>query len=587
MTKNAADIHATKFDTYRAHLEVRRVQAIRHATRLRRLIKTKRVFIFGVIGYAVFDPSVAAALLPALLLLLPAVYLQDRIHRGLCRARRGAEFYRHGIARIAGRWSSAGDSGQRYLGEDELILDDLDIFGHGSLFQFLSTARTSVGQDTLADWLIRPAKLPEIQRRQRAVDELRLEIEFREQLAVVALDPSRFRPEALAAWGDADTPFSGELARAAALGAGVAAVALAVAWLALEVGVWALGAAVMLELGFYACFRRGIRTMSVNGYRATTTLELLARLTATLKDTHFASPALAEIADSVFAAGKSPSRGTRIAYGILIQFPVLACFFCQLVPWSEQWRRRIAAAARHGLRGLGQLEALASLAQYADEQSDTIFPTVVEDAVCFEAVGLGHPLIPTTERVANDVSLNSARQLLLISGSNMSGKSTMLRTVGVNAVLARCGAPVCAKRLRTSVFAIGTAMRFRDSLDNRTSHFLAVILRLRRVLDLADAGPQPLLFLLDEILQGTNSRDRVVGAEAVLRKLVDHGAVGMVTTHDLQLTRIVDNLGDRAANVHFVDRLVDGDLCFDYKMRPGVVRTTNALTLMRKMGLDV
>jgi len=149
MTKNAADIRATRFDTYRANLEVRRVQATRCAMRLRRLIKTKRVFIFGVIGYAVFDPSVAAALLPTLLLLIPVVYLQDRIHRGLNRARLGAEFYRQGIARIEGGWPSTGDSGQRYLGEDELILDDLDIFGRGSLFQFLSTARLAWQQRTI------------------------------------------------------------------------------------------------------------------------------------------------------------------------------------------------------------------------------------------------------------------------------------------------------------------------------------------------------------------------------------------------------------------------------------------------------
>jgi DNA mismatch repair ATPase MutS len=174
----------------------------------------------------------------------------------------------------------------------------------------------------------------------------------------------------------------------------------------------------------------------------------------------------------------------------------------------------------------------------------------------------------------------------MVSGSNMSGKSTMLRTVGINAVLALCGGPVCARELRISTFAVGTAMRFHDSLQQNTSHFHAVITRLRAVLQLQE-GDRPLLFLLDEILQGTNSQDRVTGAQAVIRTLIDRGGVGLVTTHDLALTEIVDALNSRARNVHFVDQLIDGRLQFDYRMRPGVVQTTNALALMRNMGLDV
>ena len=186
----------------------------------------------------------------------------------------------------------------------------------------------------------------------------------------------------------------------------------------------------------------------------------------------------------------------------------------------------------------------------------------------------------------NDVHLAADLAVLVISGSNMSGKSTLLRTVGVNAVLAQAGAPVRARRLRLSPLAVGTSMRIADSLQAGTSRFYAEIQRLRQIVDLA-AGPRPLLFLLDEILHGTNSHDRRFGAEAIVRGLVQRGAIGLVTTHDLSLATIADALAPRAANVHFEDHLEDGRMTFDYQLRPGVVRKSNALELMRAVGLEV
>jgi DNA mismatch repair ATPase MutS len=206
--------------------------------------------------------------------------------------------------------------------------------------------------------------------------------------------------------------------------------------------------------------------------------------------------------------------------------------------------------------------------------------------VCFDGEGLGHPLLPEAECVRNDVSLGGEVQVFVVSGSNMSGKSTLLRTVGINAVLAQAGAPVRARRLRLSSMSIGATLRIQDSLQRGTSRFYAEILRVRQLVALA-AGPLPLLFLLDEIFHGTNSQDRRLGAEGVVRSLVERGALGLVTTHDLALTEIVDLLGGRALNVHFEDRLEDGALQFDYRLQPGVVRHSNALALMRAVGLHV
>jgi DNA mismatch repair ATPase MutS len=181
-------------------------------------------------------------------------------------------------------------------------------------------------------------------------------------------------------------------------------------------------------------------------------------------------------------------------------------------------------------------------------------------------------------------------RVLVVSGSNMSGKSTLLRTLGVNVVLAQAGAPVRARRLRISPLAVGASIRVTDSLQGGVSRFYAEILRLRQILDAtAQPGPKgaPVLFLIDEFLHGTNSHDRLIGAEAVVRGLVERAAIGLVTTHDLALAGIADALGERAANVHFEDHIEDGRMVFDYVMRPGVVRKSNAIELMRSVGLEI
>jgi DNA mismatch repair ATPase MutS len=225
------------------------------------------------------------------------------------------------------------------------------------------------------------------------------------------------------------------------------------------------------------------------------------------------------------------------------------------------------------------------LATYSFENPEDPFPEILTNGPCLDAQGLGHPLLPRERCVRNDLHLSAERCALIVSGSNMAGKSTFLRTVGVNAVLTLAGAPVRARRLRISPLAVGAVLRVQDSLRDGRSRFYAELLRLRRLLDLAK-GPLPLLFLLNELLEGTNSRDRRVVAEAVIRALTGSGAVGLVTTHDLALTEIADLLAPRTANVHFQDTIEEGGLTFDYRLRPGVVGHGNARALLRAVGID-
>jgi DNA mismatch repair ATPase MutS len=235
---------------------------------------------------------------------------------------------------------------------------------------------------------------------------------------------------------------------------------------------------------------------------------------------------------------------------------------------------------------VGEFEALGSLASYAYEHPQDPFPELVEDGACFEGEGLGHPLIPEARSVRTDLRLSGDLCVLIVSGSNMSGKSTLLRTLGTNTVLALAGAPVRARRLRLAPLQLGASIRVQDSLQAGASRFYAEITRLRQIVRLTE-GALPVLYLLDEILHGTNSHDRRIGAEGVVRGLIERGAIGLITTHDLALARIAENLAPRAANVHFEDHLEGGRMTFDYRLRPGTVERSNALELMRSIGLEV
>ncbi len=249
----------------------------------------------------------------------------------------------------------------------------------------------------------------------------------------------------------------------------------------------------------------------------------------------------------------------------------------------EDWRRKSGSHMRQWLDAVGEMEALSSLAGYRYENPGSVYPELVEGPACFDGDALCHPLLGRDTAVPNEVRLGGPVQVMVVSGSNMSGKSTLLRTVGVNAVLAQAGAPVPARGLRMSPLLVGASIRIQDSLQAGEAPFYAEILRLRQIVEAA-AGDGTVLFLVDEVLHGTNSHDRRIGAEAIVRGLVQRGAMGLVTTHDLALSGIG---GAAGVNVHFEDHLEDGRMRFDYRMRPGVVEKSNAIALMRSVGLEV
>jgi DNA mismatch repair ATPase MutS len=253
---------------------------------------------------------------------------------------------------------------------------------------------------------------------------------------------------------------------------------------------------------------------------------------------------------------------------------------------AERWRAEHGAAVRAWVSAVGEFEALLSLAAYHYEHPDDPFPEFVEGSARFEGVSLGHPLLPAERCVRNGASVGDTSKVMLISGSNMSGKSTLMRTVGINVVLAMAGAPVRASSFRLTPLQVGASIRINDSLHEGSSRFYAEITRLRQLLELTE-GALPLLFLLDELLQGTNSKDRRIGAEGVVKAFVERAAIGLISTHDLALTDIAGLQPGAIHNVHFQDEIENGRMKFDFTLREGVVTRSNGIELMRSVGLKV
>jgi hypothetical protein len=522
---------------------------------------------------------------------------QQRIAEQRRRCERAAELYRKGLERLADRWAGQGATGDSFRDRLHPYAEDLDLFGTGSLFELLSIARTRVGEETLAAWLMAPAAPDIVRARQLSVTELRPCLDLREDLALLAEGVhTGADARALTTWAAAPAwRISTAMKWAARIFALLGLLGLAM-WFA-GFGVAPLLLATIAGQIFVFSLRhpmlRVIRSVDAAGKD----LQLLVEVLARLERESFQSPHLINLRAELNVEGLPPSRqiaklrrlSELLDSGRNMFFAPLAL----LLLWHlrcamaiELWRQQSGPAVGRWLSAVGEFEALNSFAGYSFEHPDAPFPEVTEEEVCFDGRGLGHPLLSESVNVRTDLQLGDSPAVLIVSGSNMSGKSTLLRTVGVNIVLALAGAPVRAQQLKLSPLQIGASIRIQDSLQAGASKFYAEITRLRQIVDLTEC-PLPVLFLLDEILHGTNSHDRKIGAEGVVRGLVARGAIGLVTTHDLALTQIVEHLGPRAANVHFEDHLEDGRMTFDYLLRPGVLQKSNALELMRSVGLEI
>jgi hypothetical protein len=594
-----------------------RQSAAEELMRRERTLSITRLVSIGVAVLLTFW-SVLGALVPVVLFIV-LVIVHDRVVRERKRAENRAAFYARGLARIDGTWAGGGDAGEEFVEDHHPYAGDFDLFGRGSVFELISLATTRAGRTRLAGWLKEPAgDVAEIRSRQEAVRELRENVELREDLAVVAREVAKEVESAnLATWGAMPAMRVAPWERVAAWV--VPAIAILLLLLSLptliiwvvqathpeaaasfgalaDFPLWPLGLAVAAVVLLARRLGPHTEPVVIAVERAEPALALLAGLVARIERESFKGERLAALLARLRGAeGAASQEIERLRKLVSLldarrnqffaPFAIILLWTANLAMAIERWRLRTGAHIADWIEVVGEIEALSSLASLSFEQPSFTFPEVVAEGPLYDAQALGHPLIPGERRVTNDLRLDATLRLLVVSGSNMSGKSTMMRSVGIAAVLGLAGGPVCARWLRIAPMAVAASIRINDSLQENASRFYAEILRIRQVLDLSRGGR--LLFLLDEVLAGTNSHDRRIGAEAIVRNLVEHGGVGLVSTHDLALAKIADELAPRAANVHFEDHLEGGKVVFDYRMRPGVVTKSNALELMRSVGIEV
>jgi hypothetical protein len=586
---------------YAERLAARRTEAERLAGR-ERLFSILRLVVIAVVILTIWLAG-WWSLLP-LAAFVALVIIHDRVITAKVRAENAMRFYDRGLARVEDRWAGTGAAGDEFKDDRHPYAVDLDLFGEGSVFELMCIASTQAGRARLAQWLKEPSDSPaEIASRQRAVAELRDRLDLREDLAIRAAEVSREIESArLGEWG-AQPPLLTGGRWVVLLAAAVAGVLFAITvplLLVKPAGLtlpWSFPSWPFLVSLFALSvvggrFRARVQQVIAAVERAEPALALLARLTERLEREPFETDRLLALRARLVRDGQPASRQIerlRRLVGLLdARRNQFFAPFAAVMLWTtnfafsiERWRQKSGREIASWIDAVGELEALSSFASFAYEHPNFTVPEIAADASSLEATALGHPLIPAARRVANDIRLGRDQRLLVISGSNMSGKSTMLRSTGLAAVLGMAGAHVCAERLRIAPIRVGASIQLHDSLAEGASRFYAEILRIRQILDLAKEGT-PLLFLLDEILHGTNSHDRRIGAEGIVKSLLARGAVGLVSTHDLALAEI-----EGATNVHFEDHMEGDRMAFDYRMHPGVVTRSNALALMRAVGIEV
>ena len=518
------------------------------------------------------------------------------------------------LARVTGRWRELADTGESLKPEGHPFAEDLDLFGHGSLYQRLSVAHTRYGQRALRDYLCQPVELEDSLVRQGAVRELVDKLELRQQFEALSIaavqtlaeqagqrggkrreapDPEPFFEWAGGTW----KPPMALLLRVASWVLPVWTIVgiLGSFILAWPIAFWIVP--LVLQL-FCIALSREAAAHAFHALMATEgTLRRYAPMLELVETLEADSGLLRDLRAQLDSASERPSAAMAGLWRIAGWFAVrengmVHPFINALFLWDlhctfklEGWRRRYGSSARAWFDVLGTFEAVSSLSGFAHDEAHHCWPVLDSTRVHFEATDLSHPLIDPEQRVGNDVVLPAAGHALLITGSNMSGKSTILRSMGLAAVMAAAGAPACARRFSLSPLPVRTSIKISDSLEAGVSHFYAEVSRLRDVLRSAEEGP--VLFLLDEILHGTNSRERQIGAKWLLSELLRLQSLGVISTHDMGLCEVEPALETRVSLLHLRESVADGRMTFDYLLRPGPVTAGNALRLMREVGLDV
>jgi len=490
-------------------------------------------------------------------------------------------------------------TGEEYAERDHPYSYDLDVFGKASLFQFLCRTTSRPASDRLAEYLKQPAAKEEILLRQKAVAELQPLTDWQQELMTLGyLNAGAGNdPAPLLQWLGSDDLFR-KTGREKIITGCLSLIAIA----AVITVIAGLPAAILapvfgVNFVFYFTRFRKISKLQEKVSRSSDLLKAYSGIIKLLENRNFTSPLLQNLQsgfrDEIAASDRIRQLSKlvgRLDYrlNVLVSAPLNLLFFTDIhfCLALERWKRDHASRIPGWFASMAEFEALASLANMAFNNPGWIYPQVTEDYFVFRAEDMGHPLIPAVRRISNGFATEGAGKAIIVTGSNMSGKSTFLRTCGVNAVLAFAGAPVCASAFTVSLVRLHSSMRISDSLEENISSFYAELRRLRAIIAGAESDPKVFL-LLDEILRGTNSDDRYTGSVALIKQLTGYGAVAMVATHDLRLAGLEKELPQSIDNYHFDVKVNDEELFFDYRLTPGICSSFNASLLMKKMGIRV
>lgn len=555
-----------------------------------------------VLFYVILSYSLLIASTVAITLVFSLIYFVRRYSRNSKNNKRLKaliEINENEISCLQTRHNSLFYNGEEYLKPNHSYASDLDVFGKHSLFQLINRSVTKTGNDTLASWLSKPSLNKEISKRQDAVKELAKKIDWRQNIIQYGFTGKLKNddPNFVIEWGNKPSPFHGKklLQIAITIMPFLSLAALVNSFIGSQAPITIM---ILANLGIHYFNSEKVSLEHEQTARRGKMLKTYSYIINQFENGNWDSEKLNELKNELASNDKSTSKkinqltnliellDQRLNLVVQFLFNLLFFYELHLLFKIDKWKHKYGHDIGKWFDAIGEIEAISSLANLSFNHEDWAFPKISEKHFELELKEAGHPLIDQIARVNNDYQLNGPGTVHIVTGSNMAGKSTFLRTVGVNIVLALSGAPVCAEEMKVSNVEVNTSMRIKDSIEDNESSFYAELKRIQQVIEKVNKKEKTLL-LLDEILRGTNSKDKHTGSRALIKQLVKHDAVAMVATHDLELSILEEELPGQVEN-RFFDIKIDGDqLYFDYKVQKGFCKTFNAPILMRKMGIDL
>jgi hypothetical protein len=591
---------------YKQHIEELNTQlnALRKKKNTIALTRLLLVLIAFAVGYTLYTVSFAATAVIILILLavfIRLVVLAVNNKAAIDNTNRLIGINQQELATGAGQYTHLPDGASLTQPEHDYA-HDLDIFGRASVFQYINRTTSQQGNATLAGWLLVPSDAANIIQRQVAAQELTPQYQWRQQLQAYGTEQAiTIRTgEKIASWVQEPNNFSNETAwKMLKWGYPVIALGLLALHIAgIVPAQWFYGSFILF-IGFSSLISKILFPQYSQLNKIVSEVAVLSKSAAWIEKNKFNSPYLQQLQQYFVTDHTTASIAIQRLKGILDRFdyrlnPLVFIPLNAFVLWDlqltfqlEKWKTIHKANAAAWFTALGETEAIGTLAALHFNHPAWAFPVLdTQEHGTLSATDMGHPLIASAKRVNGSFNTKGTAQLALITGSNMAGKSTFLRSAGVNIVLAMMGAPVCAKAMQLSPMRIISSMRVADNLEESTSTFYAELKKLKRIIEAVN-NHEKVFLLLDEILRGTNSLDRHTGSKALIKQLIQQKAAGMLATHDLDLAKLANDYPANIHNYHFDVQVANDELYFDYKLKEGVCNSLNASILMKKIGIEI